>query len=298
MRNRFIFTPIDAAYPFLCGAVASAWLCLFLVFPQFEAKTGVSLSGLAAKRLLLVEAPGDEFTPKIDTGNVLLEDFSVPEFVHRAAEKGDSILNAYRNEAQHQWVKAFFTGVLKSSTYSFVTSKEEISAAILSSASAFDIPPSLAFALCWAESEFNPRAVNRSNRDGSIDRGLFQLNNRSFPNLKDAEFFNPSISAHYGMAHLRMCLDAGGSVVAGLAMYNAGTHRVTMEGAPKQTLNYISRILEFQQQIEYTFSALPLPAPLNEELAMKTESVSDSDLIEPYLGKLRLTLLTPIAGWF
>ncbi|UKI53636.1 MAG: transglycosylase SLT domain-containing protein [Treponema sp.] len=61
--------------------------------------------------------------------------------------------------------------------------------AILEEAEKNDIPLSLAFALAYTESHYNVNAVNK-NRNSSIDRGLFQLNNRSFPQLKEEDFFN------------------------------------------------------------------------------------------------------------
>jgi soluble lytic murein transglycosylase-like protein len=167
----------------------------------------------------------------------------------------DRILDYYRDTANRLDVVAFFTALVQS---------EEIAASILNNADRFDIPPSLAFALCWGESRFNPLAVNRANRNRTIDRGLFQLNDESFPKLKEADFFDLGINAYYGMAHLRWCLDFGGSEVAGLAMYNAGTNRVNAGSTPRRTLDYVSRILEFRRGIESLFQveyAQRLPPP-------------------------------------
>ncbi|WP_461249005.1 transglycosylase SLT domain-containing protein, partial [Treponema sp. R6D11] len=87
----------------------------------------------------------------------------------------------------------------------------------MQNADEYNVPAALAFALCWEESRFNPRAVGKPNRDGSIDRGLFQLNNRSFPELDTYMFFNVQHNARYGISHLRYCLDYGGSEVSALA---------------------------------------------------------------------------------
>jgi soluble lytic murein transglycosylase-like protein len=175
-------------------------------------------------------------------------------------DQPDRILEYYRNEANRGEVVAFFSALVQS---------EEIAAAILANADKFDISPSLAFALCWGESRFNSLAVNRANRNRTVDRGLFQLNNESFPKLREADFFNPGTNAYYGMAHLRWCLDAGGSVVAGLAMYNAGTNRVNAGTTPRHTLDHVSRILDFQNGIESLFQVeyvQRLPPPLQEAL--------------------------------
>ena len=159
----------------------------------------------------------------------------------------DPVLEYYRNPEYQEWVVNFFAGIC---------SNMEIAQAVLQNADEFNVPAALALALSWEESHFNPRAVNRHNRDGSIDRGLFQLNNRSFPNLELDAFFDVRINARYGISHLRHCLDFGGTEVSALAMYNAGTGRVNTSGAPRVTLNYISRILENRAKIEARFHTM------------------------------------------
>jgi len=156
----------------------------------------------------------------------------------------DSVLEYYRNFEYKEWVIEFFTAICKS---------REIAWSILDSSDEFNIPPALAFALCWEESRFNPNAVNRKNLDGSVDRGLFQLNNKSFPHLEVASFYTIYSNVRYGVGHLRYCLNVGGSEISALAMYNAGAGRVKSTGAPEVTLNYISRILENRRKIESRF---------------------------------------------
>jgi hypothetical protein len=161
-----------------------------------------------------------------------------------SGKKQDIILEFYRDPYFKDGVVDFFTVVVDSRVLVSI---------ILAQADLYNIPPALAFALCWEESQYSVRAVNRKNANGSIDRGLFQLNNLSFPQLSDADFFNPETNAHYGMAHLRWCLDAAGSEIAGLAMYNAGVTRVNADQTPKKTLNYVSRILETRNRFEDAF---------------------------------------------
>jgi hypothetical protein len=170
-------------------------------------------------------------------------DLSPPGFP-AAGNRPDIILSSYRDAISRDSVVDFFTGITKSG---------ELAAIILTNADAFNISPSLAFALCWEESRYNYLAVNQKNRNESVDRGLFQLNCFSFPKLREEDFFNPSINAYYGMAHLRWCIDTGGTTIAGLAMYNAGTTRVRQDNTPKNTLDYISRVLEYQSRVEEFF---------------------------------------------
>ena len=159
----------------------------------------------------------------------------------------DPIMEYYRRSEYKSWVIEFFTEIC---------SRREIAQIILQNTDVYDVSVALAFALCWEESRFNPHAVGKPNRDGSIDRGLFQLNNRSFPDLDMYSFFNIQHNTRYGISHLKYCLDFGGSEVSALAMYNAGTGRVTSTGAPSVTLNYISHILENKGKIESRFHTM------------------------------------------
>lgn len=136
--------------------------------------------------------------------------------------------------------------------YTNITGDQDVALAILQEADKNNIPLSLAFALAYAESRYRVTAINR-NTNASIDRGLFQLNNNSFPSLVEEDFFDPYISAKYGLSHLRFCLDTAGNEVSALAMYNAGTNRVRNNGTPQMTLNYISIIQNYREGLDSLF---------------------------------------------
>jgi soluble lytic murein transglycosylase-like protein len=125
--------------------------------------------------------------------------------------------------------------------------------AILDNAVKQKVPASLAFAIAYEESRFDPLAVNQNTT--SVDRGLFQLNSLTFPDLTDQEFFNPSRNAREGIGYFRHVLELSGNEVSALAMYNAGRTRVTKQGAPMRTLDYISRILNYKKNIDSLFTA-------------------------------------------
>ncbi len=129
-----------------------------------------------------------------------------------------------------------------------LTGSPQITDIILRNADKNDIPVSLAFALAYAESSYDPKAVN--NNSTSTDRGLFQLNSNSFPNLTETDFFDPEINARYGLSYLRKCIDRGGNEIVGLAMYNAGSGRVTGSGTPKMTLDYIAKIIDYREEMD------------------------------------------------
>lgn len=162
-------------------------------------------------------------------------------FLKRAGEdKGLMLYRELETRAAVEWF------------YVHVAGNQDVAMAILEAAEKNDIPLSLAFALAHTESHYNVNAVNR-NTNNSIDRGLFQLNSASFPGLSEAEFFDPQISAKYGMAHLRFCLNTAGNVVPALAMYNAGTTKVRSNKTPQSTLNYVGKIMVYQETLDKLF---------------------------------------------
>ncbi|UCF97883.1 MAG: transglycosylase SLT domain-containing protein [Spirochaetaceae bacterium] len=159
-------------------------------------------------------------------------------------EGADPGLYLYRNELSRPLVETF---------YYQVTADREIAEAILTAADSNDIPLPLAFSLAWGESSYQVRAINRN--ANSVDRGLFQLNSRSFPNLNEEQFYNPRINARYGLEHFRYCLGVGRNELVALAMYNAGINRVR-RGTPYSTLHYVARILNYEQELFESFEKM------------------------------------------
>jgi len=186
------------------------------------------------------------FHPDIDSEIVRLAALSpseIPGFMQNL-DRSDIISEYYRDPATKQIVIQFF-GEL--------THSDRIAAIILENADRYGVPPGLAFALAYEESKFKVNAVN-DNGD-SLDRGIFQLNSKSFPDLGPSEVFDPAVNARYGLAHLEFCLRTGGNEVAALAMYNAGSRRVTKDGTPRRTLDYIFRISKYEENIASLFAA-------------------------------------------
>lgn len=161
----------------------------------------------------------------------------------RNAQEDEGLL-LYRQSDSRAAVEWFYTQV---------TGSRDIALAVLQNADAYNVPVALAFSLAHTESNYKVTAKH-VNSNNTIDRGLFQLNSASFPSLTEAEFFDPAVSAHYGMSHLRFCLNTAGNEIAALAMYNAGTSKVRSGGTPQQTLNYISQIESYRSLLEDTFN--------------------------------------------
>ena len=284
---------IDLAYPFFCATVVSAFICVFTLFPRIS--THLNRSGSRNEIPQETQNQPDEIFPETADGKAdgKAADSPAPAVpptlrLSLAAEGfpagEDKILQAYRDPSGRDYVTAFFGEIVHS---------HDVARTILANADVFNIHPSLAFALCWEESRFKVRATNQKNRNGSTDRGLFQLNDKSFPHLSEKDFFDPWLSSHYGLSHLRWCLDTGGSLVAGLAMYNAGTNRVSAGGTPKMTLDYVSNILNTKQRIETLFEEhRPNPSELV-LVVQEDETEPEEQRIEP-AWKPRLALLSPL----
>ena len=211
-------------------------------------------------------------------------------------ESPSLILSAYRDPVLEKAVILFFEDLI---------GYRRVAEVILLYSSEFDVSPALAFALSWEESRYNSKAINH-NKNDTVDRGLFQLNNASFPQLPIDDFYDPAISARYGISHLRWCLDATSSEVAALAMYNAGMSRISSSGAPKHTLNYVSRILKRERSIDALFEErfpVEYAYPAMQEALVNGTDIQtslytfifneDEDESKRKSGLFRLSLLTP-----
>jgi hypothetical protein len=58
------------------------------------------------------------------------------------------------------------------------------------------VDPELAIRVARCESNLNPAAKN-VNADKSIDRGLYQINNKYHPEVTDAQAYDPNFAAHF-----------------------------------------------------------------------------------------------------
>lgn len=159
------------------------------------------------------------------------------------SSQADKGLELYRNPSTRAAVEWF---------YLRVTGNRDVTMAVLDAANREDIPLSLAFALCHTESRFNRYAYNL-NANGSVDRGLFQLNDRTFPRLDESEFYAAETSARLGMKHLRFCMNVAGNDLTAVAMYNAGVTRVRNDKTPQSTLRYVSRIASYRANLQAAF---------------------------------------------
>jgi soluble lytic murein transglycosylase-like protein len=151
----------------------------------------------------------------------------------------DGLLNTLRNPSTRASLVSYFQGVIGDPV---------VTDALIDAADRHGIDPALVVALSWQESGFRSNAYG-INSNKTVDRGLMQLNSATFAFLDSDDFFNPHTNAEYGVSYLSEVLKSSGNMVAALAMYNAGPGRVGNTGAPKVTLDYIFRILEFKDDL-------------------------------------------------
>lgn len=219
----------------LCALLLTAALLIYFLVPATTPSDEPVTPQFAIATLN--EDTEDELSP-------YFQDYFAEVSLSKLTNNTDDGLTLYRQPLSRSAVEWF---------YYQVTGNKNVAQAILSEAEKNDIPLSLAFALAHTESNYNARAVNK-NSNTTIDRGLFQLNSNSFPDLTEADFFDPFISSKYGMSHLKFCLNTAGNEVSALAMYNAGTGRVRSNKTPQSTLNYVGKIMSYEKMLEQLFS--------------------------------------------
>lgn len=157
-------------------------------------------------------------------------------------ESGTPALTLYQQEVTHQAVVDFFVDL---------TGDAESAMAIMFHAHRQGIPFLTVFSLSWVESNFRVNAINRNS--DSIDRGLFQLNSKTFRSLSEDDFFHIDTNVYHGMEYLRYCFSLTDDEVTALSIYNAGPGRVLRGETPASTVIYVGRIQEYKAGLTQRF---------------------------------------------
>lgn len=211
---------------------------------QSRAKGAVFLCIVAGLSMLACTAPSTtSLELESDILSLATDTKKLPASIEEK-KPADIVAAFYKNVGTRKNVVTFFTTL---------TDSEKVALAILDTSISHKVPTSLAFAIAYEESKFDPRASG-SNAT-TVDRGLFQLNSATFPDLEETAAFDPVRNADEGMRYFRHILDISGNEVSALAMYNAGRTRVSQKGAPVTTLAYISRVLTYERNIDSLFAA-------------------------------------------
>jgi len=115
----------------------------------------------------------------------------------------------------------------------------------------YGISPLLLWAIAKQESSFNPRAVNRSNADGSVDVGIMQINSYWGKELGEDFWYaqaDPCFNIRSGAFVLASCFAQYGKTWAGLGCYNAQSTDKQMHYA-KTILGQIKNELTRREKI-------------------------------------------------
>jgi soluble lytic murein transglycosylase-like protein len=111
------------------------------------------------------------------------------------------------------------------------------------------VPPCFVLAIALTENEsLNPMAVSKKNNDGTVDRGIMQLNSRYF----DIEWWIPEINIRYGCLLIRELSQKGLNWWQVAIAYNCGYARLmSKDGPPNISIEYANRVYFKWQELEY-----------------------------------------------
>jgi soluble lytic murein transglycosylase-like protein len=120
--------------------------------------------------------------------------------------------------------------------------------ALLRASREYGVPPKLVFAIAKAESDFHPHRVSRT---GAM--GLMQIMPDTAKNLGVKDPFHPEDNADGGAKYLsQLWRRYDGDIRRVVAAYNYGPGRVPRSGpyhVPPETKAYVSRVIQYQQQM-------------------------------------------------
>lgn len=96
-------------------------------------------------------------------------------------------------------------------------------ALIVSSARKRGIPPSVLAGVLQTESGFNPQATGvNPGPPRSVDRGIAQINNVAYPQISNAEAYNPQFAIPYAAGILKSHYQTCKTWTGALEAYNSG----------------------------------------------------------------------------
>jgi len=152
----------------------------------------------------------------------------------------DALLALYRDDHLRPLVVEY---------YSLLTGDRAVTQAILDTCDQLSLDPSLGFAMAWNESHFNPRAV--SYNEDTVDRGLFQLNSRSFSGLDRKTVFDPRANALRGLTYYKKAYDKLRTEEKALGYYNSGIGIMSDRTLPRSTQAYVKKILSDRDRMNH-----------------------------------------------
>lgn len=117
----------------------------------------------------------------------------------------------------------------------------------------YKIDPWLLMAYAKTESSFNPNAVNKANKNGSVDYGMMQINSIWLPTLKKHnitkdDLLEPCVSIFVGAWIAAQNIKHFGYNVDGIGAYNSRTVSIRRNYAAKVYANYESLVKDLYKK--------------------------------------------------
>lgn len=160
------------------------------------------------------------------------------------------VANRMYDEQEYQKIVAFYTQF---------TRNHVIADTIIKYAIHYNMPINLAFALSYVESAgFKVRAYRR-NDNGSIDRGLFQLNNSYRKDWKTEDFYNIEKNVEEGIRYwAEECVEDSRSIPMTFIAYNYGPFSVPVRDnfIPDNRVEYVDDILSYEDMLNVEFNKI------------------------------------------
>lgn len=131
--------------------------------------------------------------------------------------------------------------------YTTITRDNEIAKIVLDAAITKRVPVNLAFALVWQESRFNENAVNE-NGNGTVDNGLFQINNHYHV---DVDPFDLEAASMYAMDYVLEHYEKFYDWEIAAMLYNAGT----VANVSDHSLRYMASLTDKEKEYDEQFNS-------------------------------------------
>jgi soluble lytic murein transglycosylase-like protein len=118
-------------------------------------------------------------------------------------------------------------------------------------AARYGVNPYLLYAIAKTESNLNPSAINRDNKNGSYDIGLMQINSRWLPTLRkygieESQLWDACLNIHVGAWVLSENMRRLGNSWEAIGAYNARNPDLRLKYARKVYRNIPPEVLSAQ----------------------------------------------------
>lgn len=116
----------------------------------------------------------------------------------------------------------------------------------------FGLDPQLLWAIAYKESRHTPHIISKSNKNGSYDIGIMQINSSHLPRLKKQygitkkDLLNPQINIFVGAEILKMCFDRYDNIQNAITCYNG---RIKNNSYGKEVLQILNNAQKKYQKI-------------------------------------------------